>query len=152
MIDEIEGLLVHWGEQCRRNGSGGGGVSPLAGLIEWKGAPPRGEAGAVILLGGSGFDHAAAEVDAALGALERAGRLAEEAAERQEGRGVVSAALESQLVSLAYARYRVDPRPSVEEQMRRAMIIGRATYTRRVHELHERVQAELRRRAKVRAP
>lgn len=151
MIEAIEGLLVHWGEQSRRHGVGGGGASPLAGLIEWRGAPPRGEPGAVILLGGSGFDHAAAEVDAALGALERAGDLLDEARAREGISSAVALSVESQLVGLAYARYLPDPRPSVDEQMRRARIAARRTYTRRLDELHAWLQGELRRRALARA-
>lgn len=151
MIEAIEGLLVHWGEQCRRHGAGGGGASPLAGLIEWRGAPPRGEPGAVILLGGAGFDHAAAEVAAALGALERAGDQADAELASAGCKGADARSVESVLLSLAYVRYQDDPRPSVEEQMLRARIIGRSSYTRRVHDLHEWVAKELQRRAMARA-
>ena len=67
MIDAMETLLEHWGEQRRCKGLGGGAASPLAGMMEWKGAPPRGAGGAVMLLGGAGLDHAASQVEAALG-------------------------------------------------------------------------------------
>jgi hypothetical protein len=99
MIQAMEDLLKHWGEQRRRKGLGGTGASPLAGLMDWKGAPPRGEASSVVLLGGAGMDHVAAEVEAVLASLEAKGNQVAEAG----ACGVVPA--ETQLVVLAEARY-----------------------------------------------
>ncbi|EKG31376.1 hypothetical protein [Pseudomonas avellanae] len=75
MIKEIEALMVHWGEQMRERGQGGGLGSPMGAIIEWGGAPPRGTPGSRILGGaGCGIDHIASEVQAAVAELERSGR------------------------------------------------------------------------------
>lgn len=155
MIQEVEELMQHWGEQCRRAGLGSSGNSPLAGLIDWRGAPPRAGRGSTVLLVGAGVDLAAAEVDAAVAALARAGQ-AEDAALRQAwaeagNQGGAPFCLSTQLYRLAKVRYLSEPMPLVEQQIRRLKIGGRTTYDRRVHELHERVQAELLRRAEARA-
>ena len=75
MIKEIEALMVHWGEQMRERGHGGGLGSQMGAIIEWGGAPPRGTPGSRILGGaGCGIDHIASEVQAAVAELERSGR------------------------------------------------------------------------------
>ncbi len=75
MIKEIEALMVHWGEQMRERGQGGGLGSQMGAIIEWGGAPPRGTPGSRILGGaGCGIDHIASEVQAAVAELERSGR------------------------------------------------------------------------------
>lgn len=35
MIKEIEALMVHWGEQMRERGQGGGLGSQMGAIIEW---------------------------------------------------------------------------------------------------------------------
>ncbi|RMV73559.1 hypothetical protein [Pseudomonas coronafaciens] len=75
MIKEIEALMVHWGEQMRERGQGGGLGSQMGAIIEWGGAPPRGTPGSRILGGaGCGIDHIASEVQAAVAELERSDR------------------------------------------------------------------------------
>ncbi|GFZ69498.1 hypothetical protein GSU75_03479 [Pseudomonas savastanoi pv. phaseolicola] len=75
MIKEIEALMVHWGEQMRERGQGGGLGSQMGAIIEWGGAPPRGTPGSRVLGGaGGGIDHIASEVQAAVAELERSGR------------------------------------------------------------------------------
>ncbi|AQL40055.1 hypothetical protein [Pseudomonas syringae] len=75
MIKEIEALMVHWGEQMRERGQGGGLGSQMGAIIEWGGAPPRGTPGSRILGGtGCGIDHIASEIGAAVAELERSGR------------------------------------------------------------------------------
>ncbi|MEE4139244.1 hypothetical protein [Pseudomonas viridiflava] len=75
MIKEIEALMVHWGEQTRERGQGGGLGSQMGAIIEWGGAPPRGTPGSRVLGGaGCGIDHVASEVQAAVAELERSGR------------------------------------------------------------------------------
>lgn len=75
MIKEIETLMVHWGEQTRERGQGGGLGSQMGAIIEWGGAPPRGTPGSRVLGGaGCGIDHVASEVQAAVAELERSGR------------------------------------------------------------------------------
>ncbi|WP_439870914.1 hypothetical protein [Pseudomonas syringae] len=70
MIKEIETLMVHWGEQMRERGQGGGLGSQMGAIIEWGGAP-----GSRMLGGaGCGIDHIASEVQAAVAELERSGR------------------------------------------------------------------------------
>lgn len=138
MNERIEGLLVEWGEQRRRRGLMGTGVSPLAGLIEWRGAPPRGEPSSVILTGGAGMGYAASQVDAALAAMERRGALLDE-----QGNG--SPCLDSLLVQLAYARY-LRQRP-MSEQLAAARC-GKSVYYERLAELHESVERELKARLK----
>lgn len=154
MIEEVETLLQHWGEQCRRGRVHGGGNSPLASLIEWKGMPPRTGFGSISLVGGS-IDLVAAEVDAALAVIEREGDAQDaklKAAWKAAGNhGTAPFCLATQLVKLARVRYLTDPMPLVEQQMKRVKIDGRRTYDRRVHELHARVRDELERRAEARA-
>lgn len=74
MIKEIEGLLLHWAEQYQGNTSGGLG-SPMATIMQYGGAAPRGTPGSRDLLrsAGAGPDFMASEVDAAIGSLERQG-------------------------------------------------------------------------------
>ncbi|MCF5747467.1 hypothetical protein ALP36_03603 [Pseudomonas syringae pv. coriandricola] len=75
MIKEIEALMVHWGEQMRERGQGGGLGSQMGAIIEWGGAPPRGTPGSRMLGGaGCGIDHIASEIGAAVAELERSGR------------------------------------------------------------------------------
>nr|WP_247719419.1 hypothetical protein [Pseudomonas syringae] len=67
--------MVHWGEQTRERGQGGGLGSQMGAIIEWGGAPPRGTPGSRVLRGaGCGMDHIANEIGAAVAELERSGR------------------------------------------------------------------------------
>lgn len=125
MIDAMETLLEHWGEQRRRKGLGGSGASPLAGLIEWQGAPPRGEAASVVLLGGAGLDHVAAEVEAVLAGLESRGQEAEQ--------GGQARAPETMLVVLAENRYWL--KRALDEQLE-AQRCAKSVYYERVGQLH----------------
>lgn len=138
MNERIEGLLVDWGEQRRRRGLMGTGVSPLAGLIEWRGAPPRGEPSAVILTGGAGMGFAASQVDAALAAMERRGALLDE-----QGNG--SPCLDTLLVQLAYARYLLQ-KPMAQQLV--AARCGKSAYYERLDDLHGTVERELKARLK----
>ena len=155
MIERIETLMIHWGEQCRRSVHGCSLGSQLGAMIEWGGQPPRSVYGSIPLISGGGVDHIAAEVDAALAVLVRQGdRQDAELAKAwlaagQSGRAPFC--LETQLVKLARARYLVDPAPLVEQQMKRCLIDGRRTYDRRVGELHARMQELLKMRAEARA-
>lgn len=120
MIKEIEGFMVHWGEQKRQLGQGGGLGSQMGAIIEWGGAPPRGTPGSRILGGnGSGMDHIAAEIDAAVAELERTGRMP--------------------LAQLA--KYRYCAQATVREQMRVVGIAEGAdrTYRNWVDRLHQQV-------------
>jgi hypothetical protein len=136
MIDAMEDLLKHWGEQRRCNGLGGTGASPLAGLMQWKGAPPRGEGGSVVLLGGAGLDHVAAEVEAVLAAMEAKGLELD-----QQQCGQRSA--ETQLVVLAETRYwRQLP---LAQQLAEARC-EKSVYYERVDKLHVELEKGLRAR------
>ncbi|WP_425328314.1 hypothetical protein [Pseudomonas nitroreducens] len=131
MIEGIEVLMRHWGAQIGRHSAVGSGTSSaLAGLIEWKGAPPRGEPGTRILVGGGALDHRASEVQACVDAVGRQG---------EQGQ---------RLARLARLRY-MDaagrgPR-SVADQMRALEIAPDAerTYYNWVHRLHELILVEL---------
>ncbi|MCY1200461.1 hypothetical protein D9M72_118910 [compost metagenome] len=155
MNKQIEGLLQHWGEQCRRSGMGCGLASTLGALMEWQGAPPRSGYGSKSLISSAGVDLAAAEVDAVLAELGRQGEQKDAqlaAAWVEAGNsGRPPFCLETQLVLLARVRYLTDPMPLVEQQMRRVKIDGRRTYDLRVQELHERVRDGLKVRAEARA-
>ena len=122
MIKEIEKLMVHWGEQTREQGLGGGLGSQLGALIEWGGAPPRSTPGSRILAGGTGMDTIATAIDRAVAQLQRTpGQAA--------------------LAKLATQRYcELVP---VREQMRTAGIAEGAdrTYRNWVQRLHEQVMA-----------
>ncbi|WP_275629060.1 hypothetical protein [Pseudomonas sp. 273] len=130
MIEEVEVLMRHWGEQIGRCGTGAGGSlsSTLAGFIEWQGAPPRGEPGTRDPAGGGSMDHRAREVQACVDAVERQGE-----------RG-------KHLVRLARLRYLGD-RPVAVQMAALEMPVGAdRTYRNHVHRLHELVLAELQRR------
>lgn len=132
MIEAIEVVLKHWGRALREGCPGGGLASPAGTLVEWKGCPPRtGSGGSRILLAGAGPDYLAAEVDAALGAIER-----------QEDGAVLS--------KLAKWRYSFEPALTVAEQVRDLQLgqgdAGRKAYTRLVQRLHQLVEAELKAR------
>ncbi|WP_160286530.1 hypothetical protein [Pseudomonas knackmussii] len=130
MIEEIEVLLRHWGEQIGRAGvlSGSSISSTLAGFIEWQGAPPRGEPGTRAPSGGYTMDHRAREVQACIDAIERQGEAGKHLA---------------RLARLRYLGGR-----SVAEQMAALEMAAGAdrTYRNHVHRLHELVLAELRKR------
>ncbi|MHC5351675.1 hypothetical protein [Metapseudomonas furukawaii] len=155
MIKQIEGVLQHWGEQCRRSGLGGGLGSTLGVLMDWRGAPPRVAYGAKTLVSGAGVDLVASEVDAVLAELGRQGERRDASlAEAWKAAGNTDRppfCLETQLVLLARVRYLTDPMPLVEQQMRRVKIDGRRTYDLRVQQLHERVRDALKERAEARA-
>lgn len=134
MIEGIEVLMRHWGAQIGRHSTVGSGTSSaLAGLIEWKGAPPRGEPGSRIPVGGGALDHRASEVQACVDAVERQG---------EQGQ---------RLARLARLRY-LDPAGrgprSVAEQMAALEMAPNAerTYRNWVHRLHELMLAELSKR------
>lgn len=147
MIEAVEALLQHWGERCRGGlGSpGAAGSSPLAVAMQYGGMIPTSGRGSMGLAGA--VDHAAEEVDAAIGTLKQAGlaqdrKLAK--AWKLAGRtGRPPFCLETQLVKLAMMRYLPDPIPTVRQQMRRVKIGSERTYHDRVQQLHERVRAEL---------
>ncbi|UQW75673.1 hypothetical protein [Pseudomonas avellanae] len=120
MIKEIEALMVHWGEQMRERGQGGGLGSQMGAIIEWGGAPPRGTPGSRILGGaGCGIDHIASEVQAAVAELDRSGR--------------------APLARLALERYCV--MATVRDQMKAVGIAEGAdrTYRNWVDRLHQQV-------------
>ncbi len=72
MIENIESLMKHWGEQQARHGHEASLGSQMGGIMDWKGSAPRGTPGTRPLLGGgAGMDYAAAEVDAAIAELDR---------------------------------------------------------------------------------
>lgn len=129
MIEAIETLLRHWGEQLAQNGHGGGLPSTMGTIVEFAGCAPRGGVyGAKLLVAGAGPDYAAAEVNQVLYGIER-----------QEGGAA--------LVRLAYARYRNEPRLTIDEQVDALGLgrgdAGRRAYYRQVGVLHERLQAGL---------
>lgn len=129
MIEAIEAVLKHWGSAVRNGVPSGGLSSPAGTLMEWKGCPPRtGSGGSRMLLAGAGPDYLAAEVDAALGAIEQ-----------QDGGAVFS--------KLAEWRYTFEPALTVAEQVRDLQLgqgdAGRKAYTRLVQRLHQLVEAEL---------
>lgn len=129
MIEAIETLLMHWGDQLAQNGLGGGLPSTMGTIVEFAGCAPRGGVyGAKLLVAGAGPDYAAAEVNQVLFTIER-----------QEAGAA--------LVRLAYARYRNEPRLTIAEQVDALELghgdAGRRAYYRQVGVLHERLQAGL---------
>lgn len=131
MIEEMETLLKHWGEQTRRCGSAGGLGSPMATIMEWGGCAPRGTPGPRILLdAGAGIDAVAQEVAAALAEVSR-----------QDDRGLM-------LERLAVLRYTDDSAPSWLMQLHLVGSCSRAkqTYYDQVHSLHVRLLQVLSRR------
>lgn len=136
MIEGIEVLMRHWADQIGRNSVAHGcssAASPLAGLIEWRGAPPRGEPGSRILDGGCALDHRASEVQACLDAVERQGEKC------------------AHLVLLARLRYLDNfgfgPRPVAEQMEALGMApTAERTYRNWVHRLHELMLVELTKR------
>ena len=125
MIDEVEELMQHWGNQFNQVGDGGGLGSPMATIIEWGGSAPRGTPGSrdLMMAAGGGMDHAAQEVAAALAQLER-----------QSEKGAL-------LARLARNRYLPRPALSVRSQL---PILGLGdnadrTYRNWVHALHQQV-------------
>ncbi|CAH0153925.1 hypothetical protein [Pseudomonas mediterranea] len=124
MIDVIEALLTHWGEQCRRNSEVGGMGSPMGTIMEWGGCAPRSTPGSRIILGaGAGPDALTHEVLAALAEIAR-----------QDARG-------EQLERLATLRYCSDPAPTWLMQMHLLGLASKAkqTYYDLVHRLHVRL-------------
>lgn len=71
MIQQIEELMQHWGEQHCHVGEAGGLGSPMATIMQYGGCAPRGTAGSRDLLvgAGAGMDHIACEVAAAVAEL-----------------------------------------------------------------------------------
>ncbi|MGP0174963.1 hypothetical protein ACSVIJ_24190 [Pseudomonas sp. NCHU5208] len=129
MIESIETLLTHWGEQLAQNGQGVGLPSAMGTIVEFAGCAPRGGVyGAKLLVAGAGPDYAAAEVNQVLYVIER-----------QEG---------GQLLGrLARVQYRNEPRLTIAEQVDVLELgrgeTGRRAYYRQVGVLHERLQAGL---------
>lgn len=129
MIEAIEALLVHWGDQLTKAGSAGGLGSAMGSIVEWKGAAPRGgQGGSKLLLAGAGPDFVAGEVEAALAAVGR-----------WEGGEL--------LCRLAHRRYSFRPALTVDQQVQDLALgagdAGRRAYTRLVHRLHELVEVAL---------
>ncbi|WP_308583432.1 hypothetical protein [uncultured Pseudomonas sp.] len=126
MIEEIEELMKHWGNQFNQNGDGGGFGSPMGTIMEWGGAAPRGTPGSrdLMMAAGGGMDHAALEVAAALAQLER-----------QSQKGAL-------LAKLARNRYLPRPAWSVRSQLALLGLGDDAdrTYRNWVHALHQQVQ------------
>ncbi|WP_433770866.1 hypothetical protein [Pseudomonas putida] len=125
MIEEIEELMQHWGNQFNLVGEGGGLASPMATIIEWGGSAPRSTPGSrdLMMAAGGGMDHVAMEVAAALAELER-----------QSEKG-------AQLVILARNRYLPRPALSVRSQLPYLGLGDDAdrTYRNWVHRLHKQV-------------
>lgn len=135
MIEEMEVLLKHWGDQCRLNGESGGMGSPMATIMEWGGCAPRGTPGSRIILGaGAGPDAVAQEIGAALSEIAR-----------QDERG-------ERLQRLAALRYGDDPAPTWLMQMHLLGLASGAkqTYYDQVHSLHERLLTVIAERADAR--
>lgn len=135
MIEEMETLLNHWGEQLRRCGSAGGLGSPMATIMEWGGCAPRGTHGPRIILdGGAGIDAVAQEVAAALAEVGR-----------QDERGQM-------LERLAVLRYSDDPAPTWLMQLHLSGSASRVkrTYYDQVHSLHLRLLQVLADRSEAR--
>jgi hypothetical protein len=140
MIDAVEAVMRHWGEQVLKAGSAGGLPSTMATIMEYGGcAPSGGSYGARVLLAGAGPDYLAGEVEAALGCVERA----------EDG---------AALMALAMARYLHASDMSLDEQVRHLGMgrgsAGRSAYYRSLDRLHQLVGTELRarqRRGKARA-
>lgn len=152
MIEEVEVLLQHWGEQMRGRCQVGGMRCSLGAVIEWGGAPPRsGKSDGLVW---TAMDHAAMEVDAVLAEMKRLGLLQDASLEKAwrlaERTGTPPFGNMTQLVKLAGVRYLTDPMPTVEQQMRRVKILGKRTYHDQVHRLHELMQAGLQQRADAR--
>ena len=135
MIEEMEVLLKHWGEQLQKNGESGGMGSPMATIMEWGGCAPRGTPGPRIILGGgAGPDAVAQEIGAALAEIAR-----------QDERG-------KRLHRLAALRYGEDPAPTWLMQMHLLGLESKAkqTYYDQVHGLHERLLTVIIERADAR--
>lgn len=135
MIEAMEVLLKHWGEQLRRNGEVGGMGSPMATIMEWGGCAPRGTPGSRIILGaGAGPDGVTQEITAALSEIGR-----------QDERG-------ERLMRLAGLRYGDDPAPTWLMQMHLLGFESEAkqTYYDQVHSLHQRLLQVLTERAEAR--
>ncbi|WP_339480579.1 hypothetical protein [Pseudomonas fluorescens] len=135
MIKDMDVLLVHWGEQYRRNGETSSMGSPMAAIIEWGGCAPRGTPGSRIILGaGVGPDAVAQEVGAALSEIAR-----------DVGRG-------ERMQRLAVLRYCEDPAPTWAAQMHELGYVSKAkqTYYDLVHRLHVRLYEVLNERSKAR--
>lgn len=152
MIRDIELRLQHWAEQYRmcQLGGTGWGVTPLAVAMECGGLiSGSGGAGAGGLL--RTMDQAAEQVDTALDAIRRRGVAADaklESVWRLLGsEGTPKVSLETSLFYLARVRYLPtdDGEKTVARQMKILRIGSDDTYLRRVHRLHEMVEAHLER-------
>ena len=135
MIEAMEVLLKHWGEQLRLNGESGGMGSPMATIMEWGGCAPRGTPGSRVILGaGAGPDAVAQEIAAALSEIGRQGEQGD------------------RLMRLANLRYGDDPAPTWLMQLHLLEMESRAkqTYYDQVHSLHERLLEVLAERADAR--
>ena len=126
MIDDIESLMRHWGEQLGQHGLEASLGSQMGTIMEWKGSAPRGVPGTRPLVGGgSGMDYAAAQVDAAIAELEH-----------RDERGM-------KLANLARLRY--GHSVPVRQQMQEIGLAEGAdrTYRNWVHALHQQVMVIL---------
>lgn len=125
MIEEVEELMQHWGNQFNQVGDCGGLGSPMATIMEWGGSAPRGTPGSrdLMMAAGGGMDHVAQEVAAAVAQLER-----------QSEKGAL-------LAKLARNRYLPRPALSVRSQLPFLGLGDNAdrTYRNWVHVLHQQV-------------
>ncbi|WP_052969499.1 hypothetical protein [Pseudomonas sp. 21] len=129
MIEGIEVLMRHWGEQQRKCGQAGALSSTMGTIMEYGGCAPRGGVyGARLLIAGAGPDYVASEVEAALGVVERAA----------DG---------GALVLLAVLRYVNHNELTLDEQVQVLDLgrgaAGRRSYYRRLERLHHQVAAAL---------
>lgn len=126
MIEAVEELLLHWGNQCNQVGEGGGLGSPMATIMEWGGCAPRGTPGSrdLLMSSGRGMDHIACEIAAALAQLER-----------QSEKGAL-------LAKLARNRYLPIKPLTVPAQLALLglPVTADRTYRNWVHRLHQQVQ------------
>ena len=148
MIKAVELRLQHWAEQYRQHmlGGAGWGVTPLAVAMECGGLISGGRQGVGLL---RTMDAAAEQVDGALAAIRTRGVLADAKLAKawrlagHEDKPPVS--METSLFYLARVRYLPtdEGEKTVVRQMRLLKLKSEDTYGRRVHRLHELIDAYL---------
>lgn len=129
MMEGIEVLMRHWGEQQRKCGQAGALPSTMATIMEYGGCAPRGGVyGAKLLVAGAGHDYVASEVEAALGVVDRSedgGALVLLAELRYVNRNGLTLAEQIQVLDLGQGA------------------AGKRSYYRRLERLHHQVAAAL---------